>query len=124
MKRVIWCDRGWYPVYYGFCPSEQAWKREMRRLGAELEPYPKTDARCLTFEHEGKTAILVTLNERLDGRDPMAIVALIVHEAVHVWQAICNHIGETHPSNEAEAYAVQAITTGLMVAYSKTRLAK
>ena len=26
--RVIWCERGWQPLYYGFCPSEAAWKRE------------------------------------------------------------------------------------------------
>ena len=119
---VVWCDKGWYPVYWGFCPSEAAWKREMRRMRA-TEAYPRSDGRCTVFESaEGKVSILVTLSDRLDGKDPMGIVALLVHEAVHVWQHICDHIGETKASKEVEAYAIQRIVSELMRAYADTRM--
>lgn len=46
--RVIWCDPGFFPVHYGFCPSEAAWSREMKRLGCPGEPFPATDASATT----------------------------------------------------------------------------
>ena len=49
--------------------------------------------------------------------------ALLVHEAVHVWQAFCEDIGEKSPSDEFEAYSIQSISYELMTAYAnKTSL--
>ncbi|MFZ5784013.1 MAG: hypothetical protein ACOY4R_27760 [Pseudomonadota bacterium] len=95
----------------------------MRRLEVEApQPeYPDADARCTTLETKNKTCILVTLGEHIDGRDHTGIVALIVHEATHVWQAIRRNIGEEDPSAEFEAYAMQNIVLGLLAAYEKTR---
>ncbi|MGH6754955.1 MAG: hypothetical protein ACREDP_22580 [Bradyrhizobium sp.] len=122
--RVVWCDRGWMPTYYGFCPSEKAWKREMKRLGVSGEPYPDSDGKCVSLEHkkDGKLCCIVTIAERLDKKDdPLGIVGLIVHEAVHVWQKVRADIGEKEPSAEFEAYALQNISTQLMSAYAQTR---
>lgn len=120
--RTVWCDRGWFTTYYGFCPSEAAWKREMKRLKVESPPpYPDSDARCTQFHCEGKSTVLVTLNERLDGECPTGLVGLLVHEAVHVWQSVCEDMGEDAPGREVEAYAIQNITMNLLAAYAKTR---
>lgn len=127
--KTIWCDRGWMPTYYGFCPSEKAWKREMKRLGDEGvpipdAPYPTSDGCCTTFVNDttGKVVCLVTIANHLDDADdPVGIVTLIAHEAVHVWQAIREDIGEEAPSVEFEAYAIQNISAHLLEAYSKTR---
>lgn len=51
-------------------------------------------------------------------RSPVDVAALLVHEAVHVWQAFCEHIGEKSPSNEFEAYSIQALSCELMAAYA------
>ena len=45
------------------------------------------------------------------------IAAMLVHEAVHVWQTIRRSIGETSPSSEFEAYSIQHIAQELMSRY-------
>ena len=121
-SKVIWCDRGWMPVYYGFCPDEKAWHREMKKLGAPKEPYPTSDGRCSTFTAKEKTACVVTIANELDAKDdPVGLVGLIVHEATHVWQTLRETIGETDPSREFEAYSIQNISIGLFKAYAQTR---
>ncbi|MFG1413466.1 hypothetical protein V5G24_20360 [Xanthobacter sp. VTT E-85241] len=120
---VVWCDRGWLPTYFGFCPSKRAWKKEMKRLGA-AEPYPTSDGRCTTFENTkaGKLCVIVTISERIDHKDdPIGVLGLVTHEAAHVWQAIKNDIGEDRPSHEFEAYAMQNIVMEICKAYADTR---
>lgn len=112
------------PAYYGFCPSERAWKREMKRLCPKVSPpedYPTADGRATSFEEDGKLCIIVTLNERIDRKDRGGIFCLIVHEATHVWQMIRRDINEREPSVEFEAYAMQAIVMNLCKAYGETR---
>jgi hypothetical protein len=120
-RGVVWCRQGWYPVPYAFCPSEKAWRAEMRRLNA-ADAYPESDARTVAFEKNGALRIYVTLAERMDGKDPLGIVCLLVHEAVHVWQEMCDHVGDRNPSRETEAYAIQRISSELIAAYAKTRM--
>jgi hypothetical protein len=120
--RVVWCHRGFFPVHYGFCPSQAAWNREMKRLGAAGEPYPQADARASTFENKnsGDIAVIVTVNERYDKKPAVNVMALIAHEAVHVWQAVRKEMGEDNPSTEFEAYALQDIVLKLGDAYEKS----
>ncbi|MEN5103787.1 hypothetical protein [Brucella anthropi] len=119
--RVIWCDRGWQPVHFGFCPSKKAWKREMKRLNCK-EPYPDTDGRCTTFTNEGKVICIVTLRDGSENeRSISEITGLLVHEATHIWQTIRDDIGEKDPSPEFEAYSMQAIFQGLFTAFQETR---
>ena len=121
-NRLVWCRQGWLPVPYCFCPSESAWRKEMKRLNAS-EPYPSSDARTVSLENKGKLRIYVTVAPHIDGMDPLGIVGLLVHESVHVWQFTCDHVGDTYPSKETEAYAIQLISSELIAAYSKTRMA-
>jgi hypothetical protein len=123
LKRTVWCNRGWMPFYYGFCPSEAAWKRDMRLMKVKGEvPYPTSDGNCTTFVQNGKDlTCIVTINERLDGRNPSGIIGLIAHEAMHVWQALMEKIGERDPSQEFGAYSYQSIFQELLEAYVATR---
>jgi len=54
---------------------------------------------------------------RPSDHDPISLCALLVHEAVHVWQRWCEVVGEHSPSVEFEAYAIQTISGRLMWAY-------
>lgn len=120
-SKVVWCDRGWQPFCYGFCPDEAAWKREMRRLNVDECPYPTSDGRFTVFdkanghEHCG----IVTVSHRK--MDRLSIVGLIVHEAMHVWRHVRENMGEREPSAEFEAYSMQAISQNLIHAYQQTR---
>lgn len=46
-------------------------------------------------------------------------LATLVHEAVHVWQCFKEHIGETNPGRETEAYAIESIWRTLMADYAR-----
>lgn len=122
IDRTIWLDRGWQPVYIGFCPSEAAWKRTMKRMGLPNEPYPTNDGRVSVFENDGKMTCIMTLGDGGEAKHSrVQIAALMAHEAVHVKQQICEHIGEKTPSEEFEAYTVQAIFQGFYQAWLDTR---
>lgn len=118
---VVWCNRGWFPVSFGFCPSEWAWHKEMNRLGVGIVPYPTEDACTHDFARTAhrNAAVLVTIRDATTSRDEA--LALLVHEAAHVFQAICAVIGEGQPSSEFEAYALQNIFIGLRDGYDATR---
>lgn len=86
-------------------------------------PYPTTDARTTHLENpKGELCCIVTMPATKRGEvSAIQRSALFAHEAVHVWQAIRENIDEQSPSHEMEAYAIQAITQELMLAYEKTR---
>ncbi len=45
------------------------------------------------------------------------VILTITHEAVHVFQRICDLLGEDDPGNEVEAYAIERITQNLIDAF-------
>lgn len=120
--RVIWLDRGWQPVEYGFCPSRKAWKRAMKEMEIDGEDYPETDGRCTTFTKNGKTRILVTIREGAEKEhSSVEIAGILVHEATHIWQEVRSAMREREPSTEFEAYSMQAIFQELYSAFQATR---
>lgn len=123
MDSVVWCDKGFFPLYYGFCPNEKAWHKALKRLKVPSEPYPESDARVSTFTNldTGDAVCIVTLSESIDTKCTLGTIGLMAHESVHVKQALMECIGETNPSSEFEAYVVQNILLNLLNAYQKTR---
>lgn len=67
-----------------------------------------------TWEHGGKLACVVCLHPDSLGADPIDVAATLVHEAVHVFQRLCDSIGEDSPSREFEAYSIERIAERLM----------
>lgn len=125
IDRVVWVDRGWLPCAVGLCPSEDAWnhmRKKLRYGGA----YPMAAATLgghttwMRNDDTGESAIVVCIN---DGgtRTAHDIILTIVHEAVHVWQYACRHMGETEPGLEMEAYGIQHITSELLAAFCHTQ---
>jgi hypothetical protein len=64
------------------------------------------------------TACIVCLSD-YEGRSPIEVAGLLVHEAVHVWQEYAASIGERCPGVEQEAYAVQSIAQDLMAEFAR-----
>ncbi|SMF65825.1 hypothetical protein SAMN02982989_3410 [Xaviernesmea oryzae] len=123
-SKVTWVDRGWQPVAIGFCPSEQAWHREMKRLNSSA-PWPDVPnagghTQWLENDATGEAVIIVVVHADAQ-RDALEVIMTIVHEAVHVWQFLCQHIGEKSPGIEMEAYGIENIARGLIEAYCKTQ---
>ena len=122
--RVIWIDRGWQPVAIGFCPNRKAWEREVARLNIASQ-YPEAankggHTEMSVNDKTGEAIIIVTVFDGGD-RDAHELIMTLVHEAVHVWQFICQHIGESSPGIEVEAYSIERIAHNLIEAYTKSR---
>lgn len=122
--RIVWIDRGWQPVAIGFCPSEKAWRRamKMQNVAADWPVVPNSGGHTQWLKNEktGEGLILVVVSSEAE-RCSMSVIMTIVHEAVHVWQFLCQHIGERDPGIEMEAYGIECITRGLIEAYCETQ---
>lgn len=122
-NRVVWCDRGWQPIWFGFCPNAKAWRRALRNMDVDPadHPYPDSDGRMTSFEKNGKVRCIVTIRDGVEHRhDPIEIMGILVHEATHIWQEVRAAMQERAPSSEFEAYSMQAITQELFSAYART----
>jgi hypothetical protein len=122
--RVVWLERGWQPVAIGFCPSPAAWDREIKRLNGD-QPWPESANKggytlLGTNDKTGCSTILVCVGNGAE-RDALEVILTLLHEAVHVWQFVCQTIGEHHPGIEMEAYGIEGITRGLIEAYCATQ---
>jgi len=136
---VYWCPRIWYWPYYGFCPSERAWYKEMRNTQSWIEsdghaaihPWPNPKEAKVTrlrlVEHEegappiDKLVLLVTVADHLDQKPIDTVCGVMVHEAAHVFRYLCKEIGERKPSAEFVSYTLQTITQQLFKGYLLTR---
>lgn len=87
----------------------------------EWGPWIKTDHADATLHwlnrHDGELVCIVAIRWR-EGISGIQIAAMLVHEAVHIWQKFKERIGEDQPSAEFEAYAIQSISQRLMEAYA------
>ena len=104
------------------CIDEKAFEKELRRLRVPGRDWPlfvtgKSDATVHYFENATSGLIAIVCIRRRKGISLIQMHALMVHEAVHIWQAHREAIGEKKPGDESEAYAIQNISQALMQAY-------
>ena len=118
-----WCDRDLWQCRcaYGLCLNQKDFERELKRMNIPTSQWPawvspNADASTHFFEHpDGHKAAIVCLSDRkMSG---VSTAAVLVHEAVHIWQEHKAAVGEQKPGDESEAYAIQAISQRLMEAY-------
>jgi hypothetical protein len=100
------------------CLSERAFLSAAKHCGVK-NPDPWLEAGRLvacvhTWERAGKLTSVVCLHPDSRTADPIEVAATLVHEAVHVFQRLCDSIGETSPSREFEAYSIERIAERLM----------
>jgi hypothetical protein len=119
------------PIDYGLCFEEADFRKTLKKLGLPLEEQPgfcASKAGASTHYFPGaigsRDIIIVTLNDT-SGYSVTEVNSLLVHEAVHVFQHIKSHIGETCSINEGyefEAYSIQAISYNLMAEFEDYEL--
>lgn len=110
-------------MHLGFCPSKKAHDAVMKEFGIKNAPEYPTSVGCTQYvcnPESGDAVILVFIND--DDKQPLlSTIGLIVHEATHVFDLICEHINEDEPSMEFKAYSTQMITMELLEAWRRTR---
>lgn len=119
MQKPKWLDRNLMNgPHLCLCLNEKQFKSQCKKLEVDIQ-WRKSDASTYSFSNDsGKLITIVGLNQR-KGIDKLQIYALLVHEAVHVFQEYCSSIGETNPSPEFEAYSIQWISQQLFYEYDR-----
>lgn len=111
--------------YLVLCTTEAQYHRVLRHCKVPRDNWDNwVQAGCDATTHEltngnGGHICVVCIADCSKKEGPQ-IAAMLVHEAVHVWQYHCRRIGEHSPSTEFEAYSIQAISQRLMYAFAKT----
>lgn len=126
-KPLEWLDRSLLtsPYCYALCLSEDAFKAEMKSLGVPNErrggwiATPQADATLHYLENQKTSGLAAIICLRANDKELEQVYSLLVHEAVHLWQVIKEHIGEDSPAKEQEAYAIQRIAQSLMYSYKE-----
>lgn len=124
-KKSIWLDRTLTccSYYYCLCLSAEQYYAELRDLKVPETtwlPFMNKDANAgIKRYDEEKPLIFVCLDGELaKTKTPCQVAALLVHEAVHIWQRHASHIGSFNDhGDEEEAYAIQNIAQALFESY-------
>ena len=112
--------------YLALCTTEEMFNSLLDYIDTPKEGRPKwvsdgahATTHTIDQEVEGQRKVIsvVCLAKPPEGITGVDIAALLVHEAVHVWQNAMANINEDSPSKEFEAYSIQAISANLMNAY-------
>lgn len=123
--KTKWLDRDLITgPYIALVLSEAEYGRAMKECGiawADQPPWILTahaDATVHHLRNPSKEDVHIVAVRVRDGIAGVQVAAMLVHEAVHIWQWYKKRIGEKKPSKEFEAYSIQCISQRLMQAYA------
>ena len=122
-ESVRWLDRriACPGPYLALCLNQPQFDAVCDKLKIARQPFIMNDHSDATAHHiasERGLAVVVCMR-RHEGRNPVEVAGLLVHEAVHAWQEYASRIGEDQPGREQEAYAIQAISQELMAEFAR-----
>lgn len=115
---VRWRPLSPYPYYLGFCDSQEAWDRWLRKHVKREEGTPlvvaSAAAAAMTIVTDcGQKMFSVNVNREALGKDPAYVAGTLAHEATHIMQFIHDEIQEQSPGQEATAYMMGDIVEWL-----------
>ena len=123
-----WLDRALFinSSHYTLCTTEKQFRQALKHFRVAKKDWPPfvSDSFCNAtthfFENEAhqKKASIVCIADCSD-KTPAQIAGLLCHEAVHIWQKTRADLGETAPSAELEAYAIQSLTQSLIEEFER-----
>jgi len=107
--------------YLTLCLSEDELALVGKKLNQNGLYFPVSGALCCTFVNKKSEQLcaVVSLSSSAQSKNAIEIAGLLVHEAVHVWQAYIEDMGERFPGAEQEAYGIQAISQELLAEYAR-----
>ena len=120
-KNPMWLSKevGIHLCDWCLCLTDEALQKVQSQLQKEGRDFylkfPTGGAECKFVYRDSKLTDCIVCLVETD--DPVENAVSLVHEAVHIWQGLCEYIGEENPSKEFEAYTIQNITQRLFDAY-------
>jgi hypothetical protein len=118
--KIRWLDRDTvHGPYMALCLTEEAFLAAARHCKVSVAPGEWLDlsrnvAVLHTWQRGSKLMCVVCLHPDSQTADPIEVACALVHESVHVFQRLCDSIGESEPSREFEAYSIERIAERLM----------
>ena len=126
--KANWLDRTLFvnSSHYTLCTTKKQFRQALKhfRVPKNEQPPFVSDAFCNATTHflenvpNQKKAAIVCIADYAD-KTPAQIAGLLCHEAVHIWQQTCADLGESSPSAELEAYAIQNLTQALIEEFER-----
>lgn len=122
---VKWLDRRVAKPgpYLTLCLSEKDFLAAMKHCKIKQPPdwikTPQAHATTHFLANDNGDTVCVICMRSWEGRDPIEVAGLLIHEAVHVWQEYAAVMGEQNPGSEQEAYAIQAIAQELLAEFAR-----
>lgn len=104
------------------CLSQAEFDRASRQLKTPRGPWLHETAYATVHHYQNEDneiAAVVCLRQPSPGVKGADTAAVLVHEAVHIWQAYAEFIGEDKPGAEQEAYAIQFFSAALLHEYAR-----
>lgn len=110
LKKVKWIPHGLFPAYIGFCNTEKAWNKLMKRLNCKnSEGFSDSAGNCTTFENlrTGGLTVIISLNyDKVKNAKKSEAFAMLAHEAKHAHDSLMDHIREFKRDGEVSAYTI------------------
>lgn len=121
--KTKWLDRSCFtmPIYFSLATSQKILDKELERLKFKGSIGLNVGASATTnflTNASGETCAMVCLFE-YQQYDIKQCYALLTHEAVHIFQSICDSMGEHNPSKEFEAWTIQKISQDLFYEFDR-----
>lgn len=123
-----WLDRTIFvnSSHYTLCTTEKQFRTALKNFRVPKKEWPMfiaawhSDATTHFLENtqDRKCAAIVCVSNYKD-KTHAQIAGLLCHEAVHIWQQTRTDLGETEPSAELEAYAIQNLTQSLIEEFER-----
>lgn len=110
------------PLEYILCTSEKKFRKALKQTGIaswkteEFIPNGYGAAAHSYESDDGRKKVIVAFGEHSEF-SKIEVYALLVHEAIHIWQEVKLMMREKEPSSEFEAYTIQQISQNLMYSY-------
>ncbi len=119
MSKLNWLDRELVCApHLILCGSEEEYLEVMKYLKCKYFDRwltPGCHGKTHTLESGSKVTCIVCIDFNDAKKETLScVIGLLVHEAVHVWEVLCDHIGESKPSSEFQAYSIQIIAQRLI----------
>lgn len=118
--KVGWLDRSLIAgPYLCLVLSDEAFQQAFDDLEQDAEDRPlwvlnsHSNATCHTLQNTKGDLCAVVCLRGWEDKTGIEVAGLLLHEAVHIWQAFRRHIGEHSPSSEFEAYSIQWLSQQL-----------
>lgn len=123
--RVLWRTNEWFlAIRYAFCPDEQAWQRERKRVlracHVDIGEYPSTSGMTTAWKEDADPHALVTVSTRWDQK-PAHLAATFAHEAWHVASQLFEAMSAKDPGEEIQARVLDGIVRELYADWQATR---